>query len=63
LEVVNTAIERLTDKASPEFSPLAKAAKDAAAGAVLLASIAAVIVAVILFGEPAAEIIKGVVFT
>jgi diacylglycerol kinase len=49
LELINTAIERLTDKLSPEQSPLAKAAKDCAAGAVLIAAIAAVIVGVILF--------------
>jgi len=49
LEVINTAIERLVDKLSPEQSPLAKAAKDCAAGAVLIAAIAAVIIAVILF--------------
>jgi len=51
LEIVNTAIEVLTDKASPEYSALAKAAKDAAAGAVLLSSAAAVIVAGILFWD------------
>jgi diacylglycerol kinase len=52
LEAVNTAIEVLTDKASPEFSALAKAAKDTAAGAVLLAAIAAVVIGVVLFWCP-----------
>jgi diacylglycerol kinase (ATP) len=51
LEIVNTALEVLTDKASPEFSALAKAAKDTAAGAVLTASIAAAAIGVILFWD------------
>lgn len=51
LEIVNTAIELLTDKASPEYSALAKAAKDAAAGAVLLSAAAAVVIGVILFWD------------
>ena len=50
-EAVNTAIELLTDKASPEYSALAGAAKDTAAGAVLLASIAAIIVGFVLFWD------------
>jgi len=33
LEAVNTALEYLTDLASPEFHPLAGKAKDVAAGA------------------------------
>jgi len=49
LEIINTAIEVLTDKASPEYSTLAKVAKDTAAGAVLVASIAAIVIGVILF--------------
>ncbi|MCL1903931.1 MAG: diacylglycerol kinase family protein [Oscillospiraceae bacterium] len=51
LEIINTAIEVLTDKASPEYSALARAAKDAAAGAVLLSSIAAVVIGVILLWD------------
>lgn len=39
LEAVNTAIEFLTDLASPDYHPLAGKAKDVAAGAVLLAVI------------------------
>src|SRR5690554_4171750 len=41
LELVNTAIERVTDLASDDFHPLAKEAKDIAAGAVLVYSILA----------------------
>lgn len=49
LEGVNTAIEFLTDLASPEIHPLAKAAKDVAAGAVLLSTMAAVLIGCIIF--------------
>jgi diacylglycerol kinase (ATP) len=49
-EGMNTALERLTDLVSPGFHPLAGMAKDIAAGAVLLASIGAVLVGVIIFG-------------
>lgn len=49
-EGANTAIEAAVDLASPEFHPLAKIAKDVAAGTVLLTAIAAVMVGLILFG-------------
>ena len=42
-EAINTAIESVVDMCSPEIHPLAKRAKDVAAGAVLLASLFAVI--------------------
>jgi diacylglycerol kinase len=46
MELVNTAVEAVTDLASGgRPHPLAKAAKDAAAGAVLLAAVNAVIIA------------------
>lgn len=48
-EALNTVVEALTDLCTSEFHPLAKAAKDAAAGAVLICSIAAVGVAVAVF--------------
>ncbi len=48
-EVLNTSIEVIVDKISPKYSPLAKVAKDAAAGAVLLSAIMAVIVGIALF--------------
>lgn len=50
-EIVNTAIEALVDKVSPEFHPLAKGAKDAAAGAVLVQALAAVGVGYVLFWD------------
>ncbi|MGI6265264.1 MAG: diacylglycerol kinase family protein [Acutalibacteraceae bacterium] len=47
-EAINTAVERAVDLASPDKHPLAKAAKDAAAGAVLLCALTAIGVAVCL---------------
>ena len=49
LELMNTAIEALVDLLTVAHHPLAKTAKDAAAGAVLVASIAAVIVGYLVF--------------
>lgn len=48
-EIMNTAIEALADLATGEHHPLAKAAKDMAAGAVLVASVAAAGVAAAVF--------------
>jgi len=49
-EALNTALERLTDLASPDFHPLAGKAKDVAAGAVLLAVLGAVSIGLVVFG-------------
>lgn len=49
-EGLNTALERLTDLVSPGFHPLAGKAKDIAAGAVLLAVLAAISIGVVIFG-------------
>ena len=49
LECANTAIEAVVDLASPEIHPLAKKAKDCAAGAVLAAAVGAAIVGMIIF--------------
>ncbi|MBI5017546.1 MAG: diacylglycerol kinase [Deltaproteobacteria bacterium] len=49
-ELANTALEATVDLASPEFHPLARTAKDVAAGAVLVAAFAAAAVGwVVLF--------------
>jgi len=45
LELVNTAV----DLASPDYHPLAKVAKDVAAGAVLASAIGAVLIGLLLF--------------
>ena len=42
-ELINTAVEALVDLVSPEYHPLAKRAKDVAAGAVLVTAIGAVV--------------------
>lgn len=49
LEMVNTAIEKTVDLVTEDFKPLAKIAKDVAAGAVLLFTIIAVIIGAIIF--------------
>ena len=49
LELVNTAVEAVVDLATEEKKPLAKIAKDTAAGAVLIAAIASVIVGLLIF--------------
>ncbi|KIL34614.1 diacylglycerol kinase [Cohnella kolymensis] len=51
-ELINTAIERTVDLASPQTHPLAKTAKDAAAGAVLVASLFAAAIGCIVLGPP-----------
>jgi diacylglycerol kinase (ATP) len=43
-ELLNTAVEAVVDLISPEYHPLAKIAKDTAAGAVLVASMGAAII-------------------
>ncbi|RHW38571.1 diacylglycerol kinase family protein [Lysinibacillus yapensis] len=48
-EMINTAIESVVDLASPELHPLAKQAKDVAAGAVLVFAIASVIIGLLIF--------------
>lgn len=49
LELMNTALEKLCDLASPGLHPLAGAAKDLAAAAVLVFSIVSAIVAAMIF--------------
>jgi len=49
LEMMNTAVEDLVDLVTSEWKPLAGRVKDVAAGAVLFASIVAVIVGIIIF--------------
>jgi diacylglycerol kinase len=56
MELVNTAVEAVVDLVSPEFHPLAKIAKDAAAGAVLVASVGAAIIGAMIFIPRALEL-------
>jgi len=47
LEMLNTVVEAIVDLVTQEYHPLAKVAKDVAAGAVLVAAIFAVVIALI----------------
>ena len=49
LEAVNTAIETVVDLVSPHFHPLAKIAKDSAAGALIIAVLGSVFIAACIF--------------
>jgi diacylglycerol kinase len=51
-ELLNSALEALTDLASPAYNPLARRAKDMAAGAVLVAALVAVAVGLLVLGPP-----------
>ena len=48
-EILNSAIEKLSDFVSPEYSEIIKGVKDYCAAAVLIAAIASVIVGLIIF--------------
>jgi diacylglycerol kinase (ATP) len=54
-EMINTAIEGAIDATTTAFDPMAKLAKDMAAGAVLIASINAVAVGYLVFAGKAAD--------
>ncbi|MDD3362223.1 MAG: diacylglycerol kinase family protein [Hespellia sp.] len=56
LEMVNTAVEAVVDLVTEERKPLAKIAKDTAAGAVLIAAIMAAIAGCMIF------VPKGILF-
>jgi undecaprenol kinase len=49
LELMNTAIERTVDLVTKDYHPLAKQAKDIAAGAVLIYAILSVMIGLIIF--------------
>ena len=49
-ESVNTALEKAVDLVTAEYHPLARTAKNVAAGAVLLSALNAIIMAFIIFG-------------
>jgi diacylglycerol kinase (ATP) len=51
-ELVNTAVEAAVDVATQSFDPIAKVAKDVAAGAVFVASVNAVVVGYVVFFAP-----------
>lgn len=49
-ELINTSLESVVNLVSPQLHPLAKKAKDAAAGAVLVLSIGSLVVGWFIFG-------------
>ena len=49
LELINTVVEVIVDMVEPKYNPLAKIAKDTAAGAVLVVAITAAIIGLIIF--------------
>jgi len=50
-EMINTVLEALVDIVSPEKQPLAKIAKDVAAGAVLITALSSLFIGYLLFFE------------
>jgi diacylglycerol kinase (ATP) len=54
-EMINTAVEGAIDAATTSFDPMAKLAKDIAAGAVLIASVNALAVGYLVFAGKAAD--------
>lgn len=54
-EMINSAIEQAVDVATTSFDPLAKLAKDMAAGAVLIASLTAVAIGYLVFSHRLAD--------
>ena len=58
MEALNSGIELAVTLASPERRPEAKAAKDIAAGAVLIAAIASVAVGLLIFGPRIVSLIR-----
>lgn len=51
LELANSALEALIDRVHPEIAPEIKVAKDAAAGAVLVASLGALLVGAMMLAD------------
>lgn len=58
-ELINTSIEALVDLVTEDFKPLAKIAKDTAAGAVLITAVGAFLVGIVVFLGPIIEMIRN----
>lgn len=56
LEMINAALEQIEDIVWPEYREAVKRSKDIAAGAVLVASVAALIVGLLIFLPPLAKL-------
>lgn len=62
LELINTAIEKTIDMITKEYHPLARLAKDIAAGAVLISAVNAFIVGYLLFFDRLSSFTEIVIF-
>lgn len=62
MELINTAIEKTVDLVTEEFHPLARLAKDIAAGAVLIAAINAFLVGYLLFFDRLSYLSSRIIF-
>lgn len=62
LEMINTAIEKTIDMITKEYHPYARIAKDIAAGAVLVASVNALLVGYLLFFDRLNEFSGGMLY-
>lgn len=51
-ELFNTSVEAIVNQLTPQYSPLAKIAKDTAAASVLVAAVLSVVTGVVLFFDP-----------
>ena len=58
-EFINAAIEAAVNVAGPQYHPMAKVAKDVAAGTVLLASVAAFVIGLLILGPPLLDTLGG----
>ena len=58
-EFLNTAIESVVDLVTQDHEPLAKAAKDVAAAAVLIAAGMSVVIGLLVLGPPLVEKLQG----
>lgn len=58
LECLNSSLEQMQDLVWPEYNETIRRSKDIAAGAVLLASMAAVVVGLLIFLPPLANLLR-----
>lgn len=59
-ELINTSLEAVVDLVSPEYHPLAKIAKDTAAGGVLVAAIGAAVMGYLILSKYIFPVYRGV---
>jgi diacylglycerol kinase (ATP) len=59
LELMNTALEAIVDLVSPTYHPLARIAKDVAAGAVLVSSLVSLLVGAAVFLPAILKLLRG----